>query len=76
MTDENFKQWMVHKVSDGVVAFKIISYETLGDSEKKYNPLDEGLTDATNVSCNFNYIETKINLDKKTFLEAIKNERY
>ena len=76
MTDENFKQWMNNHVSDGVVAFKIISYETLGDSGKKYNPLDEGLTDATNVSCNFNYIETKINLDKKTFLEAIKNERY
>ncbi len=43
---------------------------------KKYSPLDEGLTDATNISCNFNYIETNPNLDKKTFMEAIKKEQY
>ena len=48
----------------------------LNDTGKKYSPLDEGLTDATNVSCNFNYIETKLNLDKKTFMEAMKKEHY
>ncbi len=65
-----------HKNKPGyITAFKIFSYHTLNDplGGKKYNPLDEGLLDASNVSGNFNYFETKMNLEKKTFLEAIKN---
>ena len=61
MTDKHFKHWMENKVSDGVVASKILSYETLGDTGKEYNPLDDDLMDASNVSCNFNYIETLMN---------------
>ena len=76
MTDKHFKRWIDNKVSDGVVAFKILSYETLGDTGKEYNPLDEDLMDASNVSCNFNYIETLLNLDSKTFMASIKKENY
>ncbi len=32
--------------------------------------------DASNVSCKFNYIETSLNLDSKTFMESIKKEKY
>jgi hypothetical protein len=76
MTDKHFKHWIENKVSDGVVAFKILSYETLGDTGKEYNPLDDDLMDASNVSCNFDYIETLVNLDSKTFMESIRNEKY
>ena len=43
---------------------------------KKYDPLDEGLQDASKVSCNFKYIHTPIDLDSKTFVESTQNERY
>ena len=76
MTDKHFKQWINNHVSSGVVAFKILSYETLGDTGKEYNPLDDDLMDASNVSCNYNYIETLMNLDSKTFMESIKKENY
>ncbi len=65
----------IKKKPNDICALKFLSYDTLDDPDKKYSPLDEGLMDAMNVSCNFDYIETKINLDKKTFLEAIANER-
>ena len=74
-TDKEFVEWMSGHVSlNAMDGFKIRSIDTLEDSGKKYSPLDEGLTNASHVSCNFNYIETRIDLDKKTFLEAIKNE--
>jgi len=41
-----------------IVAFKVLSAEELGDTGKEYDPLDEDLMDASNVSCNFNYMET------------------
>jgi hypothetical protein len=76
-TDKEFVEWMASHVSlNAMEGFKIRSIDILEDSGKKYSPLDEGLTDATHISCNYNYIETKLNLDKKTFLEAIKNEKY
>ena len=77
MTNGDYHDWIGLHLSDAdIYAFKFLSYETLNDTGKKYSPLDEGLTDATNISCNFNYIETTINLTKKTFMEAMKKEHY
>ena len=76
MTDKHFKHWINNHVSSGVVAFKILSYETLGDTGKEYNPLDEDLMDSSNVSCNFDYIETLVNLDSKTCMGSIRKEKY
>jgi hypothetical protein len=75
MTNKDFKETWQHKPGY-IVAFKILSYETIGDTDKEYNPLDADLMDASNVSCNFNYIETNLDLDKKTFMESIKNKKY
>jgi hypothetical protein len=75
-TNSDFQAWLDLHPSGDLYAFKFLSYETLDDKGKKYSPLDEGLTAATNVSCNFNYIETDLKLDKKTFMEAIKKEQY
>ena len=76
MTDENFKDFINNQVSAGVTAFTFLSYDSLEDGGKKYDPLDEGLLDADNVSCNFRYIHTAVRLDSKTFMESITNERY
>ena len=76
MTDKNFKEYIENKASSGLSGFKIRSYETLGDTGKEYDPLDEDLRDASNVSCNFNYIATSLNLDSKTFMESIRNNKY
>ena len=76
MTDKNSKEWIENKASSGLSGFKIRSYETLGDTGKEYDPLDEDLMDASNVSCNFNYMETLVNLDSKTFMESIRNNKY
>ncbi len=77
MTNGDDHDWIGLHLSDAdIYAFKFLSYETLNDTGKQYSPLDEGLTDATNISCSFNYIETNINLTKKTFMEAIKKEHY
>ena len=76
MTDENFKDFINNQVSAGVTAFKFLSYDSLKDGGKKYDPLDEGLLNADNASCNFRYIHTAIRLDSKTFMESITNERY
>jgi hypothetical protein len=75
MTNKDFKETWQHKPGY-IVAFKIVSYETIGDTDKEYNPLDADLMDASNVSCNFNYMETNVDLDKKTFMESIKNKKY
>ena len=76
-TNKDYLQWLGnHPSATDIYAFKFLSYDTLADTGKKYSPLDEGLTDATNISCNFNYIETTINLTKKTFMEAMKKEHY
>ena len=75
MTSKDFKERWGHQPGY-IVAFKIMSAEELGDTGKEYNPLDEDLMDASNVSCNFNYIETSLNLDSKTFMESIKKEKY
>ena len=76
-TNKDYINWLGnHPSATDIYAFKFLSYDTLADTGKKYSPLDEGLTDATNISCNFNYIETTINLTKKTFMEAMKKEHY
>ena len=76
-TNKDYTEWLhAHPSATDIYAFKFLSYESLNDTGKKYSPLDEGLTDATNISCNFNYIETNINLTKKTFMEAITKEHY
>ena len=76
LTSEVFKEMMQNKPKSYITAIKFISVDTLEDGGREYNPLDEGLMDATNISCNFKYIETKINLEEKTFFEAIKNKTY
>jgi hypothetical protein len=57
-TDKQFRHIMSHRVSDGVAALQFLSYPTLDVSGKSYDPLDEDLMDASNVSCNFHNIET------------------
>ena len=57
MTSKDFKERWGHQPGY-IVAFKILSAEELGDTGKEYNPRDEDLMDASNVSCNFDYIET------------------
>ena len=74
-TNKDFKE-LITKQPGYIHAFKFLSYDTLNDTGKAYSPLDEGLTDATNISCSCNYIETNINLTKKTFMEAMKKEHY
>ena len=64
----------MHPSETDIYALQFLGYDMLADTGNKYSPLDEGLTDATNVSCNFNYIETNLKLDKKTFMEAMKKE--
>jgi len=76
MTNENFKDFMNNAVSSGVCALKFLSADSLEDGGKRYSPLDEGLKDGDDVSCNFKYIHTAIRLDSKTFMESISNERY
>ncbi len=75
-TDKQFRHIMSHRVSDGVAALQFLSYPTLDVSGKSYDPLDEDLMDASNVSCNFHNIETSWNLDSKTFTESVKNDYY
>ena len=75
MTNKDFKEKWDRKPGY-IVAFKVLSAEELGDTGKEYDPLDEDLMDASNVSCNFNYMETLINLDSKTFMESIRNNKY
>ena len=76
-TNKDYTEWPgMHPSATDIYAFKFLSYDTLNDTGKKYSPLDKGLTDATNISCNFNYIETTINLTKKTFMEAMKKEQH
>ena len=52
MTSKDFKERWGHQPGY-IAAFKIISAEELGDTGKEYNPLDEDLMDASNVSCSF-----------------------
>ena len=75
MTDKNFAKLIQNKPGY-VIAVKFLSYDSLEDKDEKYDPLDEGLMDADNVSCNFRYIHTAIRLDSKTFMDSISNERY
>jgi hypothetical protein len=53
-TYKQFRHFTSHRVSDGVAALQFSSYATLNVSGKSYDPLDEDLMDASNVSCNFN----------------------
>ena len=71
MTNKDFREKWERKPGY-IIAFKVLSAEELGDTGKEYDPLDEDLRDASNVSCNFNYMETLVNLDSKTFMESIR----
>ena len=62
MTSKSFKQFINNQVSSGMSAFKYLSYDSLEDKDENYDPLDEGLKDADNVSCNFRYIHTAVRL--------------
>ena len=65
-TNSDFKEWLAfHPSATDISAFKFLSYETLNDTGKKYSPLDEGLTDATNISCNFNTSKPQLTLLRK-----------
>ena len=75
MTNKEFREKWERKPGY-IVAFKVPSAEELGDTGKEYDPLDEDLMDASNVSCKFNYMGTLVNLDSKTFMESIKNNKY
>jgi len=74
-TDRDFLELMQHQPGY-VCGFKIISHDVLADAGKEHHPLDEKLQDAMNVSCNFRYIQTNIDLNSKTFMESIENKRY
>ena len=65
MTDKDFRKFVQNKPGY-VVAFKFLSYDSLEDGGRKYDPLDEGLLDADNVSCIFRSIHTAVRLDSKT----------
>ena len=75
MTDKHFAKLIQNKPGYAIVV-KFLSYDSLEDGGRDYNPLDKGLMDADNVSCNFRYIHTAIRLDSKTFMDSISNERY
>jgi hypothetical protein len=66
-----------YKIKPGYIeGIYIKHYDSLEPSSKKYNPLDEGLKDATKSSINYKYIETEVNIEFDTITEAIKNNNY
>ena len=74
-TSKEFMKF-IHNKPGYVVAFKILSYESLVDDGFVHDPMDKPLKDASNISCNFRYMHTPIDLNTQTFFEAIRNKRY
>ena len=74
-TSEEFIKY-IQKKPGYVVAFKILSHDVVDEVAEPYNPLDEPHKDSANVSCNFKYIHTHIDLNSKTFMESIQNKKY
>ena len=74
-TSKEFMKFIYNKPGY-VVGFKILSYESLVDDGFVHDPMDKPLKDASNVSCNFRYMHTPIDLNTQTFFEAIRNKRY
>ena len=72
-TDKNF----AHKFEQGYIdAIYIIDYDMIPTNSKKYNPLDEELTNQDKFSIYHPYITTSINLPYEIFREALANKNH
>ena len=74
-TNEKFKEsgW----VETYLDAFHIVSAtRTDRDTYHRYDAVEENLQDTQKISICHQYIDTKLNLECKTFQEAIENKKY
>jgi len=73
-TSKEFMKF-IHNKPGCVVGFKILSYESLVDDDGfVHDPLDKPLKYASNVSCNFRYMHTPIDLNTQTFLKQLETK--
>ena len=55
-------------------AFRIIKITEIENSKAKYNPVKAPLKDGLKISINNKYIYTELNLEKTTFINAMKQD--
>ena len=74
-TDKKFGE-SVRDISTYLNAIYIKEAEEETPTDQIYNPYEAPLKSTSNVSINYRYIHTNVELSKDTFAEAIKQEHY
>ena len=76
VSDSDFEKWY-SALTYPFDAYYITTMKATDDTKgKKYNPLDEGLKDASKIAMNSKYMHTTLDLDCCTFANAMKNKMY
>ena len=75
-TDKDFEEYDSMIIYHYLNAIYITEAEEQTPTDKVYNPYEAPLKSTSNVSINYRYIHTNVELSKDTFAEAIKQEHY
>ena len=83
--DDDFEYWVFviddnfadhyKPIQSYVGAFNIIEVEIVDNTKRKYNPVDAPLKDGLKIIINNEYIHSELNLEKGTFINAMKQNR-